>query len=68
MQIADRMTARSGVEITADEILESPHFFIGSIPELTQKVVELRERFGISSFMLGDIEPVAPLVEALAGR
>jgi hypothetical protein len=30
--------------------------------------VELRERFGISSFTLNDIDELAPVVEALAGR
>ena len=61
------MRQRTGIEITADELLESPHIFIGSISELTQKVVEIRERFGISSFMLGDIDELAPVVERLAG-
>lgn len=64
---ADRMRQRTGIEITADELLESPHTFIGSISELTQKVVEIRDRFGIGSFMLGDIDELAPVVERLAG-
>ncbi len=31
------------------------------------KLRELRERLGISSFMLGDIDALAPVVERLAG-
>ena len=58
----------SGVEITADEVLESPHAYIGSIDGLTEKVVELRERLGISSIMVGEIDELAPVVERLAGR
>jgi probable F420-dependent oxidoreductase len=66
---ADRLRGASGVGITADEVLESPHAFIGSIDGLTEKFVELRERFGISSIMVGDdIDELAPVVERLAGR
>jgi probable F420-dependent oxidoreductase len=65
---------RTGVELTIDELLESPHIFIGSIDELEQKLIRVRDQLGISSFMLGvmgsDEEPAAiePLVERLAGR
>jgi probable F420-dependent oxidoreductase len=65
---ADRMRRQSGVDITADEVLDSPHVFIGSMDGLTQKFIELRERFGISSIMVGEIDELAPVVERLAGR
>ena len=65
--VADRLTQRSGIAITADEVLESPHVYIGSVDGLTQKIIGLRERFGISSFMTGDIDELAPVVERLAG-
>jgi probable F420-dependent oxidoreductase len=65
---ADRIRRQTGVELTEDEILESPHVFIGSVDGLTSKFVELRERFGISCVMVGEIEPLAPVVERLAGR
>ncbi len=64
---ADRLRERSGVELTVEEIMESPHVFIGSVRELTQKFIDLRERFGISSFLLDDMETFAPIVEKLAG-
>jgi probable F420-dependent oxidoreductase len=67
-QRADRLRQLTGVEITADEVLESPHVFIGSIEGLTQKFIELRERFGISSIMVGEIDELAPVVERLAGQ
>jgi len=67
-RVADRLRAQTGVEITPDEVLGSPHLFIGSIQSLTEKFVELRERFGISSFMVNDIDPLAPVVERLAGQ
>lgn len=66
-QAADAIRARSGLEITEDEVLESPHVFIGSIAGLTEKLVGLRERLGISSFMVGGMGPLDPLVERLAG-
>jgi probable F420-dependent oxidoreductase len=65
---ADRIRERTGVELTVEEILESPHMFIGSIKELTRKIVELREGLGISSFLFDDMEAFAPIVEELAGR
>ena len=49
-------------------MLESPHSYIGSVKDLTAKFLELRERFGISSFLIDDLDALAPVVEALAGR
>ena len=67
-QRADAIRQRTGVELTPEEVLESPHVFIGSVDGLTQKVVELRERFGISSITVDDLDAFAPVVERLAGR
>jgi probable F420-dependent oxidoreductase len=65
---ADKLRERTGVELSVEEVMESPHVFIGSVKELTQKFLDLRERLGISSFLLDDMEKFAPIVEALAGR
>jgi hypothetical protein len=59
---------RTGIELTTDELLESPHIFIGTIDALEQKLVRIREELGISSFMVGTTGPLDPLVERLAGR
>jgi probable F420-dependent oxidoreductase len=64
----DFVRAMSGTELTVDEILESPHVFIGSVKDLTNKFVELRERFGINSFRIDDLDAMAPVVEELAGQ
>jgi probable F420-dependent oxidoreductase len=64
---ADKAGELTGVKLTVAEIMESPHVFIGSRKELTQKFIDLRERFGISSFLLDDLETFAPIVEELAG-
>ena len=45
----------------------SPHLFIGSVDGLVEKFVRLRERLGITSIMLGEIDELAPVVERLAG-
>ncbi len=63
----DGLRERSGVELTELEVRESPHLYIGTLDELVDKVVMLRERLGISSFMVGDVDELAPLVERLAG-
>lgn len=64
----DRIRERTGVELTVEELLDSPHVFIGSVKELTRKFLDLRERFGISSFLIDDLDALAPVVEELAGR
>jgi len=65
---ADRLREQTGVELTVEEILDSPHVFIGSTKDLARKFVDLRERFGISSFLIDDLDALAPVVEELAGR
>ncbi|HEX5828009.1 MAG TPA: TIGR03621 family F420-dependent LLM class oxidoreductase [Candidatus Limnocylindrales bacterium] len=65
--VLDGIRARTGVEITVEEYLESPHVFIGSVGALVAKLEELRERLGIASFMVGDVDTLAPVVERLAG-
>ena len=59
-RVIDHLRGRTGVELTSDEVLESPHLFIGSIDGLVEKLVGLRERLGISSVMLGEVDELAP--------
>jgi probable F420-dependent oxidoreductase len=67
-KVNDRFRSRTGVELTEDEVIESPHLYIGSLDQLVEKFIDLRERLGISSFHVGDLTEVGPLVERLAGR
>jgi probable F420-dependent oxidoreductase len=62
---ADRLRQATGVELSTTDILESPHVWIGSLDGLVAKVHELRERLGVTSFMLGDVDEALPLVERL---
>ena len=65
--LAEAFRGQSGRDISADEVLESPHIFVGSVDGLVEKVRMLRERLGISSFMLGEVGELDPVVERLAG-
>ena len=66
-KLVDELRKRTGHELTEDEVLESPSLFIGSIDGFVEKFQMLRERFGISSIMLGEIDELAPVLERLAG-
>jgi probable F420-dependent oxidoreductase len=64
----DELAASSRVRLTEDEVLESPQMFIGSLDRLEEKFIAMREGLGISSIMVGELGPLDPLVERLAGR
>jgi probable F420-dependent oxidoreductase len=66
-EVAERLHARSGVAISADELLESPHIFIGSVDAFVEKFTRLRAELGISSIMVGELDELLPVVERLAG-
>jgi probable F420-dependent oxidoreductase len=56
--------------LTEDEFLDSPHIFLGTVDQLVEKIVGLRQRFGISYVVMISaemIEPFAPVVARLAG-
>jgi alkanesulfonate monooxygenase SsuD/methylene tetrahydromethanopterin reductase-like flavin-dependent oxidoreductase (luciferase family) len=68
-ELADRLHARYGVELDVHDVLESPHVFIGTVSQLVDKCLSLRERFSISYiFASGDLRAFAPVVERLAGH
>jgi probable F420-dependent oxidoreductase len=66
-KVIDRMRERTGYELTEDEVIDSPHIFIGSVDRFVEKFGELRERLGISSFLVGGLDELGPVVERLAG-
>jgi probable F420-dependent oxidoreductase len=66
-QVIDKLRARTGVELTEDEIIDSPHLFIGSVDRLVEKFLQLREELGISSILLGEIGELEPVLERLSG-
>lgn len=66
-RVCDFFRQSTGHELTEQEVIDAPNIFIGSIDRLTDKFVELSERLGISSFMVGGVDELAPVVERLAG-
>ena len=66
-KIIDRLKSRTGVELSEQDVIDSPHVYIGSIDRFVEKFRELRERLGISSFLVGDLSELEPVVERLAG-
>lgn len=67
-ELSERLEERYGDKLTPEELLQSPHVFLGTVEQLTQKCLELRERWGITYILvLGDIRAFAPVVERLSG-
>jgi len=55
--------------VTAEDIDGSPIALIGTIDQITERLVERRERFGFSYVVVheAEMEAFAPVVAALAG-
>jgi probable F420-dependent oxidoreductase len=64
---AEQVAPRWGM--TADQVLASPYFLIGSRSAIVENVQALRERHGISYLNIfpGDVDSFAPVVAELAG-
>ena len=59
----------SGMGMEAADILDMPHFLIGTVDQIAEDIRRRRERYGISYVIVpGDVaEMFAPVVERLAG-
>jgi probable F420-dependent oxidoreductase len=66
-KVIESMKDRTGIEMTEQEVVDSPHLFIGSIDRFVEKFSELRERLGVNSFLVGSLDELGPVVERLAG-
>ena len=70
-EVARQLHASTGMPISPQDVLESPFSLIGSVPDLVDKLVRTRERWGINSFLVGwfdepNLRDLAPVVEELA--
>ncbi len=66
--LLQRLNKNAPVALTVDELLDSPHVFIGTVDQLVEKFTRLRDELGISNIMVGNgIDDFAPIVERLAG-
>jgi hypothetical protein len=65
--VIDHLRQGSGEELTVEDVLTSPHLFVDSVDGFVERFRMLRERLGISSFMVGDVDTLASVVERLTG-
>ena len=66
--MADRIRQRYGVDLSANDILDSPHVFIGSVESLVEKFQMLRERLRINHIFVGEeYRDFAPVIDRLSG-
>jgi probable F420-dependent oxidoreductase len=64
-----KLNERQPSGLTVDELLDSPHVFIGTVDQLVEKFTRMRAELGISNVMVGSgMDEFAPVVERLAGR
>jgi probable F420-dependent oxidoreductase len=66
-KVVAALKERSGFDLTAQDVIDSPHIFIGSHDRFVEKFTELRDRLGISSFLIGELDLLGPVVKRLAG-
>jgi probable F420-dependent oxidoreductase len=66
-KVVAELSKRTGIELTEQEVIDSPHIFIGSTDRFVEKFSQLREQLGISSFLVGGLEELGPVVQRLAG-
>jgi probable F420-dependent oxidoreductase len=66
--VAQAFAPRTGIE--PKDLLEVPHFMIGTIDQIVEDLQKRRERYGISHVVVpGDAaDDLAPVVERLAGK
>jgi len=56
--------------LTAEQVLTSPHYLVGTIDQMVEDLLDRRERWGITYWTVvggNDLTPVARVVEQLAG-
>jgi probable F420-dependent oxidoreductase len=58
------------MELEPGDVLEMPHFLVGTVDQIVEDLQARRERFGVSHIVLPDdaADDLAPVVERLAGN
>lgn len=59
-----------GLGLTPEEVLRSPHVWVGTVGQICDLLAERRERWGVSHWVVpaAAMDAVAPVVDRLAGR
>jgi probable F420-dependent oxidoreductase len=71
-RLADHFNSLAGTSLTERDLEDSPHVFLGSADHLVEKLLAMRERWGISAVTLdrvegvGDFAQFAPVIARLA--
>ena len=62
--------ATEGDAITAEQVLASPHFLIGSVDQISEELLSYREKYGISYITVHekDMDAFTPVMPRLAGK
>ncbi|HEX7173597.1 MAG TPA: TIGR03621 family F420-dependent LLM class oxidoreductase [Candidatus Limnocylindria bacterium] len=66
-EVSRRLEERTGTAVPAEELLDSPHIFIGTTDDFVAKFRRLRAELGITSIMVGAVGELDTVVERLAG-
>jgi probable F420-dependent oxidoreductase len=66
-EVVERLEERTGTRLTPEELLDSPHIFIGTEDDFVAKFRRLRADLGITSIMVGAVGELDGVVERLAG-
>jgi probable F420-dependent oxidoreductase len=72
-EVAREILDRTGQTVSPADVLESPYALIGSVDEQVDKLIRVRDRWGINNVLVGwfdepEIRSIAPIVERLSGR
>jgi probable F420-dependent oxidoreductase len=64
---AEKIAAEDDLNLTADEVLETPFLLIGTVPEIAGQLEERRDRFGFTYLTVHDpfMAALAPVIERL---
>jgi probable F420-dependent oxidoreductase len=70
-RVAERLIAKRGWQgASVDDVLAMPATFLGPVERVVELLLERRERYGVSYYIIPDeeMEAVAPIVQRAAGR
>jgi probable F420-dependent oxidoreductase len=66
----EKVVAEHGLEYTAQELLDAPTMFVGTVDEIVAQLADYRERYGITYFSVHEpyMRAFGPVIEKIRGR